>query len=185
MIRVGGYTVDDKPRPIKQWERDLLLQMLSKPFPGRDELLQQAQHELLVKTEIADGTFGFFSYHEPQAKTIINSVPVAGHYESPNGVYVLFLLHLTNDGTMDGHFSEIEIVTVPDGQAIVDLDPEDIQVQIETRSRSEMEAEVLAHASLRLTPLQRVVWFLNRITLRLFGVSFVIGRRNDVRKERG
>ena len=139
MIRVGGYPIDTEPRPIKQWERDLLLHMLSQPFPGRDELLQQAQHKLLVRTEIPDGTFSFFSDHDPPARTIDHAVPVSGYYDSPTGTHVQFLLFTTDNG----HLSEIEIITIPDGQAIVELDPDSIQLQIETRSRSDMEAETL------------------------------------------
>ena len=83
--------------------RDSLLHLLSRPFPGRDELLAQLDHAFVVGSDLGDPTFAMEVLGGPKAITAFH-VPVDAVGPDEDGHPVHVLLHV-----VDGYLGEVEV----------------------------------------------------------------------------
>lgn len=99
-------------RQLKDGERQLLDQLLSSPFPGRDELVDQIRESLVEECD-SDGGLEFRVQSGVKPADVEYRVPTEGEYEDSDGVTVHVLLHV-----VDGIISELEVFR-EDGQPVI------------------------------------------------------------------
>ncbi|MFN8636349.1 MAG: hypothetical protein U0893_21070 [Chloroflexota bacterium] len=118
-----------QPRPLNDWERDMLARLLAVPFPGVEELRQQCPH-LLVSEEYGEGdpTVIFIAAREQAPPvTVRYRVPVEGRAYEANGTPVEVLLHV-----VDGYLWELEYVRYDVAPPQPILGPEQFTISVAT-----------------------------------------------------
>ena len=85
-------------RPLTEWEMQLKLIkcLLSKPFLGRDELLEQASHAAASQVDENGGLY-LKTLSEKKAP-VKHRVPVEGWAPDIDGVLIHYLLFVDDDG---------------------------------------------------------------------------------------
>jgi hypothetical protein len=114
-------------RQLTAYEEEVLRTLLSRPFPGREELLLQLPH---VKARVITGyndNYGSIEFTHPyrglSSSNVTRRVPVEGRAYDADGVSIGHLLHIVN-----GKLHELEVLRV-DGKPIqVRPDPEDLDL---------------------------------------------------------
>ncbi len=89
-------------RPLSETERLTLAKLLTADFPGRTQLLQQAQGAL-AKTLDAEGSIALRSSVDAPAAQVVRRIPVEAEFEDLDGVTVHVLLHV-----LEGFLDELE-----------------------------------------------------------------------------
>src|ERR1700682_5326604 len=103
-FEIGACPADVTPRPMWNWERELVAHVLSLPFPGSAELRLQTR-DAVVRTILPNGTFEFTVTHGPRVIRTTEGPVIEGSYTNePDHVeHFLFL-------QSDGFLSELELV---------------------------------------------------------------------------
>ncbi len=110
-------------RPLNDWERRVILRLLSSPFPGRDALL--AQLESVVAESIdEDGSVGLECSNAAKAQ-VKTRVPVEAEAIDNDGVVIHYLLHV-----IDGRISELEVYKDDSSRVLQHPEPEKLTVLI-------------------------------------------------------
>lgn len=89
-------------RPLDEDERNILAALFRAEFPGRSELIQQAQ-DARVRSLDANGSFAFVRVEGPPAE-VVRRIPVEAEIEDEDGTTIHVLVHV-----LDGRLNELEI----------------------------------------------------------------------------
>lgn len=111
-------------RPLTQNEKAIIEKLLSKPFPGRDELREQLEGCLAQLTGDQDnyGSIYLFPVNKVRAN-VKTRVPVDGLIDDSDEGGIDILLHV-----IDGYLNELEVVKF-DGTSLKEkIDPKKIKV---------------------------------------------------------
>jgi len=108
-------------RPPSNWEMRVILRLLERPFPGRDELLAQAE-DLAVRPIDENGSLKLKCSKAGRA-CVKRRVPVEGAARDVDGMVIHYLLHVV-DGMMD----ELEVYKDDSSRVVQHAVPEDLDV---------------------------------------------------------
>ena len=115
-------------RMLSNWERNLIRRLLSSPFPGRDELLNQVEN-VVASPMHEDGTLldengSLYLRSSSTVKASVkNRVPTEGEVIDVDGVIIHYLLHV-----VDGRIEQLEIFKEDLSKVSRQPNPEDINV---------------------------------------------------------
>jgi hypothetical protein len=118
-------------RPLTEWERRLLQRLLSRPFPGRDELLTQLD-EALASPIDGDGTAVdengslYLKTWSAQKAGVRVRVPAEGKAPDADGVMIHYLLFVDDEGKMN----HLEVFKEDLSKVLRHAEPDELEVTI-------------------------------------------------------
>ncbi len=94
------------PRRLEDRERRIIDFLLSKPFPGRNELRAQLAHARVSEEYVGEDPSIILTVDPPAARaaSVMTRIPVEARGRDSDGVEVHVLLHV-----VDGYLSELEV----------------------------------------------------------------------------
>jgi hypothetical protein len=108
--------------PLSESERRILDALFSADFPGKRELMEQA-NELTARPLDAEGSLALRAKPGTPAATVERRIPVEAEVEDADGVVVHVLLHV-----VDGFLDELEIFREDSGPLQRPIDPEALRL---------------------------------------------------------
>jgi hypothetical protein len=117
-------------RALSSWEKGLIQRLLSSPFPGRDELLNQVE-KMVASPMHEDGTpldennSLYLKSSSPVKAFVRTRVPTEGEAIDIDGVTIHYLLHV-----VEGRIDQLEIFKDDLSKVSRQPEPEDIKIII-------------------------------------------------------
>jgi len=108
-------------RPMTDYERQLILRLLEKDFPGRDALVEQVENSL-VRSIDPDGSLEF-QINSQVVADVKWSIPTEGRVPDSDGMVINMLLHV-----IDGKITELEIYKDDSSPVIKRPDPAALEI---------------------------------------------------------
>src|SRR6266508_4211420 len=123
--------VYDPPRDLNTLERGILVALLSRDFPGRQELLRQTQSVRISEEHTSAGKILILTVDEAASDRadVETRVPVEAQGRDTDGMSILILLHVLN-----GYLAEIELIRGDGGTIQVMPNPADLVVTTNSRN---------------------------------------------------
>jgi len=113
-------------RAMTSWEKRLIQQLLSSPFPGRDALIAQVE-QAVVSPMHEDGTpldengSFYFRTSSSEKATVVGPVPAEGEARDTDGVMIHYLLHVVR-----GKIDRLEIYKDDGSKVLRQAEPEEL-----------------------------------------------------------
>ena len=116
-------------RPLSEWERRLVLRLLSIAFPGRDELLIQLQDAVCTTLRedgghLENGSL-FFRTTSPTMASVKKGVPTEGEAKDADGITIHYLLHV-----YQGRIGGLEVFKEDFSKVLRHAEPDELQVTV-------------------------------------------------------
>ncbi len=109
-------------RPLTEWERLVILRLLmNRPFPGRDELLAQADAAAAHPSD-EDGSIRLRCSCFIRA-AVAARISAEGEAPDCDGITIHYLLHV-----VDGAMNELEVYKDDSSRVLRHAEPEDLKV---------------------------------------------------------